>query len=792
MILSNIHSPQDVKSVPEAQLSDLAAEIRKKILAVVAKNGGHLASNLGVVELTIALHRVFDSPNDAIIFDVSHQCYAHKLLTGRADAFSTLRTRGGISGFTRHKESPHDFFDNGHASTSISQALGLLTAWEAQGRRGKVVAVIGDGALTGGMAFEALSHAGQLAKNLIVVLNDNKMSIGPNTGALSRYLSRATMSRTYQGFRRAIDRVVEAIPNSRRHLGKAIFRLKRGLKGMFLTDNLFTDLGFEYVGPLDGHNIRELEAVLRRVSRLPRPVVVHIRTKKGKGYSPAENDPASFHGIGPFTISDGKMDTFDSMGFTEAFSSCLLSIAQRTPRLVAITAAMAKGTGLDAFARHYAERFFDVGIAEEHAVTFAAGLARGGMIPVVAIYSTFMQRSIDQIIHDVALPSLAVVLVLDRAGAVPNDGETHQGVFDIALLRPVPNLAVLCPASAADLALCMEWAIANEGPVALRYPKLSCPSEVAAFSEPVTAGRGVLVRCSDFAPTLVGAYEAQTADDEAESDSPRTPTGILFACTGGMYSETLQAARALLLDGLHADIYCLRFIKPLDEDYFIRLTRQYAGVVLVEDGVQTGGIGEHLQLVLARAGMTNTAVKAFPDTFLLQGSRAQVLNDARLSAKELAAAARALLPLPADSDAHTATAATGSGNITHTTATAIGNDAVPTTIATSDDDNDAHTATAATDSGSDAHTATAATDSGNIAHTTATPADGDNAVPTTIAASDDDNDAHTATAATGSGSDAHTATVATDSGNDAHTTATPADGDNLVAVGSSSTQMRRV
>ena len=845
MILSNIHSPQDVKSVPEAQLSDLAAEIRKKILAVVAKNGGHLASNLGVVELTIALHRVFDSPNDAIIFDVSHQCYAHKLLTGRADAFSTLRTRGGISGFTRHKESPHDFFDNGHASTSISQALGLLTAWEAQGRRGKVVAVIGDGALTGGMAFEALSHAGQLAKNLIVVLNDNKMSIGPNTGALSRYLSRATMSRTYQGFRRAIDRVVEAIPNSRRHLGKAIFRLKRGLKGMFLTDNLFTDLGFEYVGPLDGHNIRELEAVLRRVSRLPRPVVVHIRTKKGKGYSPAENDPASFHGIGPFTISDGKMDTFDSMGFTEAFSSCLLSIAQRTPRLVAITAAMAKGTGLDAFARHYAERFFDVGIAEEHAVTFAAGLARGGMIPVVAIYSTFMQRSIDQIIHDVALPSLAVVLVLDRAGAVPNDGETHQGVFDIALLRPVPNLAVLCPASAADLALCMEWAIANEGPVALRYPKLSCPSEVAAFSEPVTAGRGVLVRCSDFAPTLVGAYEAQTADDEAESDSPRTPTGILFACTGGMYSETLQAARALLLDGLHADIYCLRFIKPLDEDYFIRLTRQYAGVVLVEDGVQTGGIGEHLQLVLARAGMTNTAVKAFPDTFLLQGSRAQVLNDARLSAKELAAAARALLPLPADSDAHTATAVTDSDNIAHTTATPTdGNDAVPTTIAASDGDNDAHTATAATGSGNIAHTTTAATDSGNIAHTTATPTDSDDAVPTTIAASDNDNDAHTATAATGSDNiahttatpadgndavsttiaasdndndahtataatdsgsdahttaaasdddnDAHTATAATDSGNIAHTTATPADGDNIVAVGSSSTQMRRV
>lgn len=669
-----------MKELPEARLPELAAEIRKKILDVVAKNGGHLASNLGIVELTIALHRVFDSPNDAIVFDVSHQCYAHKMLTGRYEQFASLRTHGGMSGFTRHTESPHDFFDNGHASTSISQALGLLTAWEAQGRYGKVVAVIGDGALTGGMAFEGLSHAGQLAKNLIVVLNDNKMSIGPNTGALSRYLSRITMSRLYQGLRHAIDHIVDNIPNSSRHLGKMIFRFKRGLKGMFLTDNFFTDLGFEYVGPLDGHNIHELEAVLRRVSKLPRPVVVHIRTKKGKGYSPAEDDPASFHGIGPFTISDGKMDTFDSLSFTEAFSNSLLAIAQRTPNLAAITAAMAKGTGLDAFSRHYSERFFDVGIAEEHAVTFAAGLAKGGMVPVVAIYSTFIQRSVDQIIHDVALPALPVVLAFDRAGAVPNDGETHQGVFDIALLRPVPNLALLCPVSAVDLQLCLEWAVKSGMPVALRYPKMSCPSELAAFSAPVEVGRGVLVRADDIAPSLaVALEELEAVDDDAAAEnasgseeseqntvSASTPAPelqaapsataaavcsagdnaprILFVCTGGFYSETLQAARALLMEELYADIYCLRFIKPLDEEYFTALAKDYTGVVFAEDGVRMGGIGEYLQLVLARSGFTNTVVKAFPDTFLAQGSRTQVLEDAKLSPKDLTAAAHTLLP----------------------------------------------------------------------------------------------------------------------------------------------------
>ena len=340
MLLQDIHSPDDLKKLPENSLTALAAEIRRKILEVVGKNGGHLASNLGIVELTIALHRVFDSPKDAIVWDVSHQSYPHKLLTGRYDSFPTLRLQGGISGFTRISESPHDFFDAGHSSSSISSALGLLAAWRLQGRNDKVVAVIGDGALTGGMAFEALSHAGQLSKNLVVVLNDNQMSISPNTGAISRYLSKLSMSRSYQQLRHKIDRAVDLLPNSENHLGKFIYRFKRGLKGLLLTNNLFVDLGFEYVGPLDGHNIMQMENMFRKVSKIPRPVVVHVVTKKGRGYSPAENDPATFHGIGPFNTSDGVVEKFDALSFTEAFSSKMLELGKKDGRIAAVTAAI--------------------------------------------------------------------------------------------------------------------------------------------------------------------------------------------------------------------------------------------------------------------------------------------------------------------------------------------------------------------------------------------------------------------------------------------------------------------
>lgn len=647
MLLQTIHSPEDLKKIPEQKLPVLATEIRHKIIEVVGKNGGHLASNLGAVELTIALHRVFDSPNDAIVWDVSHQCYTHKLLTGRYDSFQSLRTKGGISGFTRISESKHDYFDAGHASSSISSALGLLTAWKLEGRDDKVVAVIGDGALTGGMAFEALSHAGQISRNLIVVLNDNQMSISRNTGSISRYLTRLTMTTSYQRFRYKFDRLVDMIPYVSRHLGKFIFRLKRGLKGLLLTNNLFVDLGFEYVGPLNGHNIEQMEMVFDRAKRLPRPVVIHVVTKKGKGYSPAENDPSSFHGVGPFNISDGIVEKYDTLSFTEAFSQTMMTLGAENKNVAAITAAMSKGTGLAAFARHYPDRFFDVGIAEEHAVTFAGGLAAGGMVPVVAIYSTFIQRSVDQIIEDVALQKRHVVLAFDRAGAVPSDGETHQGIFDIALLRPIPNLSILTVSSAADLRICLNWAVYEAaGPVALRWPKQSCPSEIESLSKPVQEGRGLLLRCDEYA----AAVSARLFDEiDANGKKKKRKSGerkILLVCTGGIYSEVITAARSILLAGVVTDIYLLRFIKPFDESYFISIAEQYAVVVFVEDGIKTGGVSESLAQLLQKNERTKnvqTTVLAFPDRFLANGTRMQILEEAYLTPEDIAMTALDLI-----------------------------------------------------------------------------------------------------------------------------------------------------
>ena len=615
-------------------MKDLASEIRKVIIETVSRNGGHLASNLGVVELTIALHRVFESPHDAVIWDVSHQCYTHKLLTGRYGYFYSVRKFGGLSGFTKKAESEHDFFDAGHASTSISAALGLLTAWDMRKTGGKVVAVIGDGALTGGLAFEALSNAGQLAKNLIVIVNDNQMSIDQNTGAISSYLSRLTMTSSYQSIRRAIDFVIGRIPLLNSFLTKFVFRFKRGLKGLLLSNNLFADLGFEYVGPLNGHDERELETILGRVKNMNRPVVVHIVTKKGRGYSPAEDHPERFHGIGPFNISDGTMERFDKLSFTEAFSDSLMEIAEKKHEISCITAAMTKGTGLDAFSRHYPERFFDVGIAEEHAVTFAGGLAAGGILPVVCIYSTFMQRAVDQLIHDIALQKLHAVFVLDRAGAVPGDGETHQGLFDIALFRPIPGVKILSPASASDLKCCLEYACSDEcalSAVVIRYPKASCPSDNECFSARAESGKGILVKAEYFAPSL-------SIDDETAKKH-----GVLFVTTGGMYHEVLTAARALLMENIYADIYSVRFIKPVDEKYFVNIARSYKSVVFVEDGIITGGVSEYLASVCASDGIGKFCIKAFPEKFYSQGSREQVLEQASMTAEDLRKAALNIL-----------------------------------------------------------------------------------------------------------------------------------------------------
>ena len=459
-LLENIHSPEDLRRLKESSLRTLAEEIRGTILSTVTRNGGHLASNLGVIELTIALHRVFESPKDAIVWDVGHQSYTHKLLTGRAGSFPRIRQKGGISGFPKRSESPHDVFETGHSSTSISSALGLLEARRRTGQPGKVIAVIGDGALTAGLAYEALSNVTTLQLPLIVVLNDNKMSISKNVGALSRYLSRLAASLRYQTIRRRIDVLVERIPRFGTGLSDLIVRGKRAVKAVFFKNNFFSDLGFEYIGPIDGHNISMLTDVFRQAGKLDRPLVIHVVTRKGKGYEKAEEDPEAFHGVSPSYSADGRAA---GPTFTKLFGQSLLDLASERGDLVAITAAMAKGTGLEAMAKKYPARVYDVGIAEQHAVTFAAGLATGGLKPVVALYSTFLQRSIDQVLHDVALPNLDVVFALDRAGAVGEDGETHQGFYDIPLLRSMPNMSILAPDGPAELDLFLRAALSHGG-----------------------------------------------------------------------------------------------------------------------------------------------------------------------------------------------------------------------------------------------------------------------------------------------------------------------------------------
>jgi 1-deoxy-D-xylulose-5-phosphate synthase len=630
-LLERIDSPADLKDLDARELRALAQEIRQRIVETVSRNGGHLASNLGVVELTLALHRTFESPRDAIVWDVGHQCYAHKLLTGRREAFDTIRRSGGISGFPKRSESAHDAFDTGHASTSISAALGLLEARHRLGQPGKVIAVIGDGALTGGMALEALSHAGQLGLPLVVVLNDNKMSISPNVGALSRYLSRLSATTRYQALRSQIDAAVRGVPFVGAWLYARMVRGKRAVKALLFKENLFSDLGFEYAGPIDGHNLPEMLRVFREVRGLDRPVVVHVLTRKGKGYDLAEEDPARYHGVAPMRVSDGKVESRPATTFTEAFSDALVRAAARDERIVAVTAAMAKGAGLEAFGRAFPGRLYDVGIAEEHAVTFAAGLAAGGLRPVVAIYSTFMQRAVDQVFHDVALPCLPVVFAVDRAGAVGEDGETHQGLYDIALFRSMPNLSILAPASAAELALSLDWALSDRGPegagggpVLIRYPKTRCPREEPAYSEPIRPGRGVFLR--------------------------RSGADSLLVAMGGLASLAAEASDLLLREAAGsrespvsggADVYDLRFVAPLDEEAFLEAAAPYRRIIVLEEGVAAGGLGEGIAAMassrLPRASLRVAGFAAEPPS---QASRDELIAGAGFSAAGIAARVR--------------------------------------------------------------------------------------------------------------------------------------------------------
>jgi 1-deoxy-D-xylulose-5-phosphate synthase len=617
-LLPQVSGPADLKNLSYKELDRLAREIREEIISRVGKNGGHLASNLGVVELSIALHRVFNSPGDKIVWDVGHQCYAHKLLTGRFAAFCGLRKAQGLAGFPKREESPHDAFNTGHASTSISAAAGLLTAERLAGGKGRALAVIGDGALTGGLAYEALSHAGHLELPLIVILNDNNMSISPNVGGISKYLSRLSMKAKYQTFRRHFDAMAKKIPYFGDIFFDMVVRLKRAVKAVFYIDNFFVDLGFEYVGPIDGHNIQSLVRVLKDVRQLGRPVVVHVITRKGKGYGLAEDDPGTYHGM----ASPPKNGTLppdvrhqQTVSFTDAFSAALLAAAERDKLVTALTAAMESGAGLSAFRKTFPKRFFDVGIAEAHAVTFAAGLAARGLRPVVAIYSTFIQRAADQVIHDVALQNLPVTFALDRAGFVDGDGETHQGLFDIALFRSIPNMTILAPASAEELRLMLEYAM-NLGPAMIRYPKSQCPPEEPSFSLPVERGRGIWLRRSDT-------------------------SGICLAFTGGLYPQAFDAMERLQAKGVEADLYNLRFLKPVDEDHLAGILDHYDLVVFIEEGIRGGGFGEYAAaLARGRNCRAKTIIFAVEEGFAVGGralgTREELLRENRLDGEGIA------------------------------------------------------------------------------------------------------------------------------------------------------------
>ena len=620
-ILDSIDSPADLKKVAPAQLGQLAEELRQEIVRVVSRNGGHLAPSLGVVELTIALHYVFDSPRDRIVWDVGHQSYAHKLLTGRREAFDTLRQEGGIAGFPRREESPHDAFNTGHSSTSISAALGLACARDFLGESGRVIAVIGDGSLTAGLAFEGLNQAGHLKKNLMVIVNDNRMSISKNVGALSQYLTRLRSAPTYHRLEAEVWEILGKVPGVGGRARELTSRALEGIRGLLVPGLLFEELGFKYFGPLDGHNTDLLIEAFERLKLMDGPLLVHVITVKGKGYLPAEEDAPRFHGVGCFDKATGTTTAKPSaISYTEVFGRALVALAEEDERIVALTAAMPDGTGLSHFARRFPERFFDVGIAEQHAVTFAAGLAAAGMKPVVAVYSTFLQRAYDQIIHDVCLQRLPVRFMIDRGGLVGDDGPTHHGAFDLSFLRAIPNLVVMAPKDENELAAMVRTAVEHcEGPIAARYPR----------------GAGLGVRL-ETAPSALPIGRAELLRDGGD---------VAILAIGSMVSAAVNASRQLGTAGIGAAVLNARFVKPLDRPAVLDLARRTRRVVTVEENVLSGGFGAAVMELLQAAGLDGVAVRALglPDEFVTHGARDRLLERCGLTADGIAAAARGLV-----------------------------------------------------------------------------------------------------------------------------------------------------
>lgn len=594
MVLERIQKENDIKKLSGQELSVLADEIRTFLIEKISVTGGHLASNLGVVELTMAMHLAFDLPQDRMIWDVGHQAYTHKLLTGRKAGFDDLRKHGGMSGFPKRKESDCDAFDTGHSSTSISAGLGYVEAREILGENHHVISVIGDGSLTGGMAYEALNNASHLNSNFIIVLNDNNMSISKNVGGMSKYLDGLRTADAYTGLKKGVESALKQMPAGK-PLVSHLKKTKSSIKQLFVPGMFFEDMGITYLGPIDGHDIKALYRTFEEAKKLNNAVLVHVITQKGKGYLPAEEFPSKFHGTGPFAIETGealakkKQDTY-----TDVFGKVMCDLAAKDPKIVAITAAMSDGTGLSEFAHRYKKRFFDVGIAEEHAVTFAAGLAAGGLKPVFAVYSSFLQRAYDQLIHDVALQNLPVVFAVDRAGIVGNDGETHQGIFDLSFLSSIPNMTIISPKNRWELADMIRYAVSYEAPIAIRYPRGTAYMGLKEYRKPITF---------------------QTSEVIYEED------GIAIFSVGHMMEVAEKVREKLKEIGYNCSLINSRFIKPIDEHILDEMAKEHTMFVTIEENVLSGGYGEKVQDYVMRQHLPVDVLKiGVPDEYVEHGN----------------------------------------------------------------------------------------------------------------------------------------------------------------------------
>ena len=611
MFLEKINKPNDIHKIALADFPQLADEIRQFLIESVSRTGGHLASNLGAVELTLALHNVLDFPEDKLIWDVGHQAYTHKILTGRKDAFATLRKEGGLSGFPKRAESDCDAFDAGHSSNSISAGLGYVRARDLLGRKNHVVSVIGDGALTGGMAYEALNNAAELDTNFIIVINDNNMSISKNVGGMSTYLSALRTAEAYTGMKIGVTKAVKKIPKVGTAMVDAVRRTKSSIKQLFIPGMLFENMGLTYLGPVDGHNMRQMMKLFNEAKRVEGAVVVHVITEKGRGYKPASTYPDRFHGTGPFDIQTGKALTVKKAPtYTDVFAKGMVRLGEENTKLAAITAAMPEGTGLKAFQQAFPDRFFDVGIAEEHAVTFAAGLALGGIIPVVAVYSSFLQRAVDQILHDVCMQKLHVIFAIDRAGLVGADGETHQGNFDLSYLSMMPGMTVMAPKNDWELEAMLEAAVNGDGPYAIRYPKGTACTEFQQFQAPILRGKAEILSKGKKAAILA---------------------------VGSMVSVCQDAVKLLKEQGIEPTFVNARFVKPLDTALLDELAEDHQLFVTVEENVKSGGFGEH---VCAYMEACHPGCRVIPiaiwDRFVPHGSIDSLRCKVGLSAAEIA------------------------------------------------------------------------------------------------------------------------------------------------------------